>query len=529
MAIVTTDIGSIATRAITTQTLTIPANIPAGSLIVVFTTTTQATLSVTVAGSGTTGLTSGGTAGLQSRVDYYANASVINSGSAIVATTTSSASIAVSAFYVTGHNTATPFDSATTSATTGTTASITGSSAASTSQTNELAISYIADLGPSTDTFNQDTAHGWTSPPPTRAGTTGGTASTDITVQGGTVAVGAPAAFTFSGSLSTARSWNLILLSIQAVPLAVTTLGSTSAKAVTAANLTLSTAVPAGSLIVVAYTSSTTNQPTPTDSAGNTYQLMANPANGAQTNAYYAWNCKALNSGQTINIAGSTSGAWASGALFATGVLNNADPRQTPSPQNTGSTATPTSGATPTPSTVSALTVGFLGINGPSGDTFTQASGYTDAFPRVGTTGGGTTTNVALAGGTKISSASENYNPAITSRAWGDCAGVFLTVPLGPPTGTLTATQANQTLSAGGWSTNRGTLSATQAAQTLSAAGWSTNRGTLTATQANETLSAAGGPRVSGTLAAAQAAQTLSAAGTVVSGAPAMTSVVVMM
>jgi hypothetical protein len=93
-----------------------------------------------------------------------------------------------------------------------------------------------------------------------------------------------------------------------------------------------------------------------------------------------------------------------------------------------------------------------------------------------------------------------------------------LVAAAGGVTGTLTATQAAQTLAATGGVTVRGTLGVTQAANTLAAAGGAVARGTLGVTQAAQTLAAAGGAVARGTLGATQAAQTLAATGTVVSG-----------
>jgi hypothetical protein len=85
-------------------------------------------------------------------------------------------------------------------------------------------------------------------------------------------------------------------------------------------------------------------------------------------------------------------------------------------------------------------------------------------------------------------------------------------------TGTLTATQAAQTLAATGGVTVRGTLGVAQASQTLVAAGGVVARGTLSVPQAAQTLVAAGGPVARGIFGATQSVQTLTAAGTVISG-----------
>jgi hypothetical protein len=84
--------------------------------------------------------------------------------------------------------------------------------------------------------------------------------------------------------------------------------------------------------------------------------------------------------------------------------------------------------------------------------------------------------------------------------------------------GHATITEALDTIAAAGGVTVTGTLNTLQAFQTLAATGAVIVGGALNATQAAQTLSAAGGPRVGGTLAVNQAAQTLAATGTVLGG-----------
>lgn len=97
-------------------------------------------------------------------------------------------------------------------------------------------------------------------------------------------------------------------------------------------------------------------------------------------------------------------------------------------------------------------------------------------------------------------------------------AGTVATV--GAVTGTLTATQANQTLVAAATLLAGGTLARTQADQTLAATGALLAGGALNTTEALDTIVAAGGPRVTGTLNVAQAPNTiLATAGDIVAGA----------
>ena len=83
-------------------------------------------------------------------------------------------------------------------------------------------------------------------------------------------------------------------------------------------------------------------------------------------------------------------------------------------------------------------------------------------------------------------------------------------------TGTLTLTQADQTITAAGsvaYPPATGTLVATQAPQTIVAAGGPLVGATLGATQAPQTITAAGGPLVAASLTQTQVAQSLTASG----------------
>jgi F5/8 type C domain len=86
-------------------------------------------------------------------------------------------------------------------------------------------------------------------------------------------------------------------------------------------------------------------------------------------------------------------------------------------------------------------------------------------------------------------------------------------------TGTLSATQAAQTVAATGTAPAVGTLAVTEIGDTLAASGGPRVGGTLAITEASDTIAAAGEPRVAGTLAITEASDTIAAAGgPVVSG-----------
>jgi hypothetical protein len=85
------------------------------------------------------------------------------------------------------------------------------------------------------------------------------------------------------------------------------------------------------------------------------------------------------------------------------------------------------------------------------------------------------------------------------------------------PTGTVNATNANDTLAATGTSTVSGSLAKTNSNDTSAATGTPTVTGSLAKTNANDTSAATGSPRVSGSLATTNANDTAAATGSPVS------------
>lgn len=78
---------------------------------------------------------------------------------------------------------------------------------------NYLALSFLATEGPTGDTFTQDTAGGWASPP-VRVGTTGGAAATNNTLAGGYLIANNITSVTYNPTI-TNRNWIVGLLVIQ--------------------------------------------------------------------------------------------------------------------------------------------------------------------------------------------------------------------------------------------------------------------------------------------------------------------------
>lgn len=93
--------------------------------------------------------------------------------------------------------------------------------------TNYLALSFLGTEGPTGDTFTQDTANGWDSPP-TRVGTTGGAAVTNNTLAGGYKIANNVSSFDYAPTI-TSRNWVVVILVFQeAVPNTLYWVGGTS-------------------------------------------------------------------------------------------------------------------------------------------------------------------------------------------------------------------------------------------------------------------------------------------------------------
>ena len=167
--------------------------------------------------------------------------------------------------------------------------------------------------------------------------------------------------------------------------------------------------------------------PSCTDSRGNTYTNVTRDPLAFTGKIYICAVTTALISGDTITVgfsAGSNderamlvaefSGVDTTGASVDTST-------GTSSP--TGTSATPS--ATITPSGATDLIVAMVGVNGPTGDTFTQDTDTNGGdswhgLTRIGTSGGSQTSNVTLNTTYKIttSAISQTYDPSITSRSW---------------------------------------------------------------------------------------------------------------
>lgn len=116
--------------------------------------------------------------------------------------------------------------------------------------------------------------------------------------------------------------------------------------------------------------------------------------------------------------------------------------------------------------------------------------------------------NTALSDGALVELANEPWRLWEDRRIW-----VPVSVGGGGVTGTLTTTNASDTLAASGNQTNTGSLATTNTNDTLSATGNLVNTGTLATTNGDDSLAATGNLVNTGTLDATNGNDTLSAAG----------------
>jgi hypothetical protein len=200
-------------------------------------------------------------------------------------------------------------------------------------------------------------------------------------------------------------------------------LGTSAVKASATQTINLVAASPAGAGIVVAFVCSASASYSISDSAGNAYTLIVSLTLANNAGILYiahSLNANALAIGNQITVtisSGSTS--YVAAALSIANCL--AGNFYSSGDSLTGITTTPSISNT-SPAGVSYLLIGFLGVNGPLGDTFTQSSGWTSVPERAGTTGQSAASNYALEGGyQKVSAATPfTYAPTLGSaRDWG--------------------------------------------------------------------------------------------------------------
>ncbi|HEV8722982.1 MAG TPA: malectin domain-containing carbohydrate-binding protein [Candidatus Binatia bacterium] len=179
-----------------------------------------------------------------------------------------------------------------------------------------------------------------------------------------------------------------------------------------------------------------------TDTASNSYANDGDVVNGSGTSGVRtvilsSHNVTALASGNTItcthpSVAARALGASEFSGLFASGAKDQAT-------SAVGQSTTPSSGDAGTTTQAIELLIGAIGVEGPSGDTFTPGASYT-TIGRGGTTGGNAATNITINPEYRIVTATGAYaatGTLGTSRKWD--AGIVTYKAKPPPAiGTLT-------------------------------------------------------------------------------------------
>lgn len=214
-----------------------------------------------------------------------------------------------------------------------------------------------------------------------------------------------------------------------------TNLGIIATKASTTETVTTVTAAPAGSAIFlgIVTNSSTATFTSITDSASNTYSLVASQAHNNSTAdgvlyVYACFDATALSSSDTITATASAAVLHAMTAFYVEDLplANFISPAELASRSSTS----PTDTKTGLSAGVGYLALGFIGVRGPSGDAFTQATNWVTPPTRVGSTGGAATSNSTVAGGHQefTGLTSITYAPTLgTSRAWAEILLVYTT------------------------------------------------------------------------------------------------------
>lgn len=204
--------------------------------------------------------------------------------------------------------------------------------------------------------------------------------------------------------------------------------------------------VPAGNLIVVEVQDTTPGAATGTmsDTAGNTYTLaISRSPNNSSTNGstqyFYAWNCAALVSGNTIVYTG-TSGTTSKSvsAVYTNEADNTADPlisAVTTTATGTSATLSVTSGV---PGVANAVFFACVGRNNPTGAVFTQDTAHGWSNPPNDTHEGSGSPHSGINGGSQVNAT----NSALTfAPGWSTTANqALLIIAFNPASSTITIT-----------------------------------------------------------------------------------------
>jgi hypothetical protein len=302
-----------------------------------------------------------------------------------------------------------------------------------TTNADDLLIGMVAVLGDVAETYTEDSLAQWVGL--TRVGTTGGTAVSNVTVNGAFKTVGATGLQTYQPTLGTSQSWIEIVAAYEAGLPTITPTPTGTAQFVqtvgTAFSKTsgpsLSITVPAGgvpvghTLIVRVVNDYTTGAPSATDIRGNTYvrdRTAANAGTTMRASVFSARVTTALQEGDVISI---LFGASVTARTAAVGEFANVLLPVTVDAQNglTGTGTAPSISVTTT--NANDLLVALLAVEGPSTDTYTEDVFHQwSSLARVGTTGGVADTNVTVNGAYRSVgvAGAYAYAPTIASESW---------------------------------------------------------------------------------------------------------------
>ena len=213
MTISVVNIATNSGKTVTSLAITVPAGgVPAGSLILVAVENISVTPTVTdTAGNSYSHSKSLGTTFLF----WVGNCLPLVSGNTITVSAASS-TMAATAFYAVGVSAiADPSDVSGSAAVSTTTPTVSTSSG--TTVSGELLVGILGTIGPSGDTFTQDSTNegGFSaSPAPVRVGTSGGSATTNATVAGGYVVWNSTGTATYAPTI-TSRTGDILIVTFK--------------------------------------------------------------------------------------------------------------------------------------------------------------------------------------------------------------------------------------------------------------------------------------------------------------------------
>jgi hypothetical protein len=303
----------------------------------------------------------------------------------------------------------------------GTTAAPIPATTIATVYADELITGFVAVNGPVTDSYTEDIINQYATLE--RVGTTGGVATSNVTLNSAHKTVGTTGSYRYNPTLAASSSWIGIIASYRAgVPVItppvtgsaihVQSIGSTSTKT---AGTSLQIVVPHGgvpaghTLIVRAATDYTGGAPTVTDSRGNTYTRDRTAPNSGNTMRASIFSCPILTplqEGDTITL---TSTSVAARVLAVDEFANMLQPTSIDITNGaTNTSASPTINITTT--NANDLLVGLTACKGPVEDGYTEdIIRQWTSLTRSGTTGSTSTTNITLAGAYRAAGAAALY------------------------------------------------------------------------------------------------------------------------